>query len=116
MTRIALQVTQDLVSTRLDLDAPEGSLKVMQRAVGGYVERVHTQGLDFDMYANAEGLFEPDPTVNLVATGFAHTPIVGDVIFTGSPDSEGNTTGLTEEQTLVVALMLAGARRFLRAA
>lgn len=113
MTRLAIRVSQDEECTRLDLDAPEGSLKVMQTAVEGWIEPVGLPGQDFGMYCNEEFLYTGGLQQNLTATAFTRQPILGPVIFTGLVDEDGETEGLTEAQALAVERIAEGARKFL---
>ena len=104
--RNALKLTTEGTLINLDLDAPEGSLKVLQGAVGGLVEAIDITK-HVTLWVNEEGKlggFEP----NLVASwiyaqnmGVADV-VMGDVVFTGGVDDEGDTKGLPED--LEVAL------------
>ena len=86
----------------LDLDAPAGSLKVLQEAVGGYVQVVDLKE-NLSLWCNEEGKMLGLPA-NHFATimwekRFGKTDvIVGNAVFTGGTDSEGETLGLTDEQ------------------
>jgi hypothetical protein len=88
----------------VDLDAPEGSLKVLQDAVGGWVEAVDLSA-DLTMWCNEEGKLDGS-ILNVKATEQfrevfgAVDAIMGDVIFTGGVDDEGDTMGLTDDQVL----------------
>ena len=109
--RKAIKISTDGILTELDLDSPEGSLKVLQTAVGGYVQAIdlnHT----VTMWINEEGKLEGLP-LNFHGTmfwsarfGFGTDQIVGDVVFTGGTDQEGDTLGLTPdvEKTIREAL------------
>jgi len=104
--RNALKLSVDGTLTNLDLDAPEGSLAVLQAAVGGYIEPADLTR-HVTMYFNEEGKlggFEPNNTASWIYTqnmGWADV-IMGDVVFTGGVDDEGDTKGLPED--LEVAL------------
>ena len=86
----------------VDLDAPIGSLKVLQDAVGGWVEAVDLSET-LTMWCNEEGKINGD-ILNAKAnqifrdTFGAVDVIMGDVIFTGGADDEGDTMGLTDAQ------------------
>lgn len=56
----------------------EISLEEMQKAVGGYIERVGTY-LDCSVWANEEGLLKGLP-LNVRASELCYRPIVGDVL------------------------------------
>lgn len=111
MTRHALRLTTDYKVSIIDLDAPEGSLRVLQNAVGGYIERVPFHG--FDMYLDGDGKAKKDAFTNFAATQFfvqhygVTDSIVGDVVFTGEVDDEGEITSLPKEirQRLLTELM-----------
>jgi hypothetical protein len=100
--RNALKIDTEGQTTRLDLDAAEGSLKVMQTAVEGLIEPIDLKA-DLCMYVNEEFLYVC-PEANFVATRLArnfvaHVPLIkGNVILTGGVDREGDTLGLTEAQ------------------
>lgn len=104
MTRNALQIKTNGETKVLDLDAPEGSLKVLQNGVGGYIECVTLPEFGCEMYVNEEGLYEC-PEQNLFATAlfmqqYNHVNVImGDVVFVGPVDREGNSTGLTDSLT-----------------
>jgi hypothetical protein len=80
----------------------ETSYKVISTAVGGYIEAVRVQP-NLVMWVNESGLLEnlePNEVgclAYLVAFGSLRSPIVGDVIFTGAEDEEGNTLGIDAE-------------------
>ena len=82
----------------------ETSYKTLSSAVGGYI-----QSIDFDdtitLWCNENGKLDDLPQ-NPVATAFwvekfgLTDYVVGDVIFTGGTDDEGQTLGLSDEQVL----------------
>jgi hypothetical protein len=101
--RTAVKVTTDGQVTVLDLDSVDSELRALQEAVGGWIQAVDVVG-DMSIYLNEEGKMIGLP-INPVATsyfdetwGAGRDVINGDVVFTGLPDSEGDTTGLTPEQ------------------
>lgn len=101
--RLAVKVRVDGTHERVDLDAPEGSLKVLQSAVEGWVQAIDLRE-DLTMWLNEEGKLEGKP-VNMMASRFfndvfgaGHDIMVGNAIFTGGVDNEGDTIGLTDEQ------------------
>jgi len=89
----------------LDLDAPEGSLSVLQTAVDGMIEIIRIQS-GVDMYINEEGKYTQ--TINHYATALFQTTfntrdyINGAVVFTGGVDDEGLDKGATDEIEEVV--------------
>ena len=99
------------VILRADGSAPEvvdfstDSLGVLQKAVGGYVQAIDL-GDDFTMWLNEEGKLEGLPHNERAQFYFdlRFGPdvdyIVGDAIFTGGPDEEGDTKGLAEATVL----------------
>lgn len=101
--RTAVQVTVDGRVQVIDLDSVDSELKTLQNAVSGWIQAIDVVG-DMSIYLNEEGKMLGLP-INKVATqyfddtyGPNYDVIVGDVVFTGLPDSEGETTGLTPEQ------------------
>jgi hypothetical protein len=86
----------------IDLDAPEGSLKVLQDAVDGWVQAIDLKN-DLTMWLNEEGKLEGYLTNSFATAVFqakfgAVDIVVGNVVFTGGTDDEGETLGLTDEQ------------------
>jgi hypothetical protein len=86
----------------VDLEAPEGSLKVLQSAVDGYVQPVDLSD-DMTMWVNEEGkiigLIRNDKANTIFRNTFGAVDVImGDVIFTGGVDDEGDTMGLTDAQ------------------
>lgn len=91
--RHALRIDTTGQATLLDLDAPEGSLKVLQTAVDGLIEPVQVSTL-FDLYANEEGLMRSDFTLNTWALAMFGVTLLGPVVLTGPVDENGETLGL----------------------
>ena len=94
-----------IIRTNLTSDVVEfekgESYALLSGAVGGYIECVGLRG-DLDMWVNEEGKLQGLP-LNPIGTriwsvfyGPTDT-IVGDVIFTGGVDENGETLGLTDE-------------------
>lgn len=86
----------------VDLDAPEGTLKVLQSAVDGWVQPVDLSE-EMTMWVNEEGkligLIRNDKANVIFRETFGAVDVImGDVIFTGGVDDEGETIGLTDEQ------------------
>jgi hypothetical protein len=93
MSKHALLVKTDL--TYEGLDIAEGELKKLQNAVDGLIQPVDI-GDKVTMWVNEEGLLRGDLKLNHLATMLMEemgykTPIMGDVVFTGAPDEDGNT-------------------------
>lgn len=86
----------------LDLDAPQGSLKVLQDAVDGWVQVVDLAPT-LSIWVNEEGKMNGMP-YNGIATAIyqdrfgAVDIIVGNAVLTGGTDRKGETIGLTDEQ------------------
>jgi Domain of unknown function (DUF3846) len=105
--RTVLQLTTTSRLQEFDLDAPEGSLKVIQDAVGGWIEPVFFEST-LEMYVNEEGKLN-GLDVNPIATrlwesmyGTGTDIIVGDVLFAGGVDDEGETRGLNPDKIAFV--------------
>ena len=101
MSKTAVIVTTSGDRSVVEFD-DSTAYKTISGAVQGYVERVHFN--DYVMWVNEEGklkgldfnVFADDLfSQQYVSTG---DWIVGDVVFTGLDDEEGNTIGLTDEQ------------------
>jgi hypothetical protein len=100
--RHALRIDTEGQPTLLDLDAPEGSLKVLQTAVDGLIEPVRVS-TGFEMYVNEEGLFRDDFGLNGWALAAFGVTIKGAVVLTGLVDDEGDTLGLTAEDVRILS-------------
>lgn len=79
----------------------DNQLKTLQTAVDGYIEAI-ALAPDLIMWVNEEGKMNKLP-FNQAATSIlvkhgGSDYIVGQVVFTGGNDSNGNTTGISEEQ------------------
>jgi hypothetical protein len=93
MPKHALLVKADLSYEGLDI--AESELKKLQTAVDGLIQPVDI-GDTVTMWVNEEGLLRGDLRLNHLATMLMEeigykTPIMGDVVFTGAPDEDGNT-------------------------
>lgn len=95
MKKLALQVSPMGEVTELDIS--KDSLRTLQTAVDGLIQPVDFY--DFTMWVNEEGLLRNDLQRNLVALGFYPTPIMGTIVFTGLSDEEGETLGLSENNS-----------------
>ena len=89
----------EMANVRIVSHEGESTLATLQTLVEGYIELVRPNpadlGFDGDMWANEEGLYNPDFAVNPLASLLAGTRIVGPVVITRSDDM-GNTVGLTD--------------------
>jgi hypothetical protein len=92
MTKLALMITPEGKVSELDISTDE--LKKLQEAVDGWIEPVSFVG--FTMWVNEEGLLRDDLVPNAVAFGMYPTPIMGNIVFTGETDDEGETLPLSE--------------------
>ena len=84
---------------RREAFTPDNSLKQLQAAVGGWIERVDYEKNDLDLYVNEEGKLEglPYNRVLTVHSRHFHDPLVGNGVY-AAHDDEGNTLGLTEQE------------------
>ena len=100
--RKALVIGTDDTIEVIDLDGPDGTLKILQNAVDGWVQVVDLNP-KLSIWVNEEGKMHGLP-VNKLATVmfqkvFGQVDImVGNAVLTGGTDSEGETLGLTDEQ------------------
>jgi hypothetical protein len=100
MTITALQVKTSGEVVELDLTA--NSLDTLQGAVGGWVQAIDLSDT-VSLWVNEEGKLEGLPHNPYAqqfwdeAFGAGTDFIVGDVVFTGTPDQEGETQGLGED-------------------
>lgn len=98
MKKLALQVSPMGEITELDIS--QDSLKTLQTAVDGLIQPIDYAG--FTVWVNEEGLLRNDLEQNLPMMSIYRTPIMGNAVFTGGVDSEGETLGLPEQyETLV---------------
>ncbi len=86
---------------------PDDSLGQLQRAVGGWIERVEIpaftrERIDCDCFVNEEGLFNPDPVLNIAVTEMAGRGIVGDAVL-AMHDGDGRTLGIPEPLARMLA-------------
>lgn len=106
--KTALRVLVDGTVEELDLDAPEGALRVLQQAVK-YDENDMSplvQALDIDedmtIWVHEEGKMLGHPRNDTgsimfdAVFGEGRDVIVGNIVFTGGVDEEGDTLGLPE--------------------
>lgn len=105
--RKAIKINTDGTLTELDLDSAEGSLKVLQNAVGGWVQAIDLTP-EVTMWINEEGKLDGLP-LNFHGTmfwsasfGFGTDQIVGDIVLTGGTDEEGETLELSAKAEEVI--------------
>ena len=90
----------------------ETAYQTLRDGVGGLIECVSLPNLGIDMWVNDEGKLngsEPNLLGTLLwshAYGFGTDIIVGDIVLTGGPDDEGNTTGLTVDHLQAIYNLL----------
>jgi hypothetical protein len=97
----ALKISVEGGTEVLDLDAPEGSLKVLQTAVGGLIQPIAVGNLE--IVINEEGKIFDLPLNNFGTRIFRKAYdtsdyIVGDIVVVAGVDEEGEWVGLTDEQ------------------
>lgn len=107
MTKQALVVNMDLTSELIDI--ADNELRALQAAVDGLIQPVDVTP-DVTMWVNEEGLLRDDLEPNPLGTAImrelyssSDAVIMGDIVFTGAPDSEGRTTGLKQGDIDTVA-------------
>lgn len=101
---VGLFVTTDNEMSMVEYDAPH--YDIIQKAVGGWYERVHPMGLErpYCMMVNEEGLLRNLPLnrlgSELYGTPKHGQPIVGNAIFLkdGYHGGEPDTIGMTEDE------------------
>lgn len=113
--RVALALEPSGLVHDVDLDASGSSLAALQAAVGGPIECVGINH-EFDMFLHEEGKYAPGLERNDLATvllgwagGITGDYIMGTVVFTGIPDDEGATQGLSYEQRGTLLKLLGAA-------
>lgn len=112
----ALVVSSELTAELINI--AEQELDKLQTAVGGLIEAVDLTP-EITMWVNEEGLLIDDLQPNYLATAFmaelmqSQTPIMGDVVFTGGIDEEGDTKSLTQADVAELVEMTRKARESL---
>jgi hypothetical protein len=94
--KTALRINTDFTTEVLDIE--EDSLKKLQGAVGGWVQAVDLHD-DLTLWCNEEGkLIGLTPNVigtHLYEKNFSVLDVImGDIVFTGGTDDEGDNLGL----------------------
>jgi hypothetical protein len=106
LMRKAVVMGTDESVTVVDLDGPDGTLKVLQTAVDGWVQVVDLTST-MSIWVNEEGKLNGLP-YNKIATDIfqrrfgAVDVMVGNAVLTGGTDSDGETLGLTDEQVAMI--------------
>lgn len=109
--RKALKVTPEGVVSVLDLDSPiASSLTIMQGAVEGLIQPVDINE-ELTMYVNEEFHYSGQDLNPLGSAVLQREHdnreafVLGNVLFTGGVDDEGNTKGLTEAQEQMLTFL-----------
>jgi hypothetical protein len=115
MPKTALVVKTDLTTEVIDI--AENGLRKLQNAVGGLIQPVDF-GNEVTMWVNEEGLLIESMELNWIATNLAReigyeTPMMGDVVFTGGSDSEGDTMALSEQARVELEQIVERVRKLL---
>lgn len=116
MSKLALVVRQDFSAERLDV--AEDFLGKMQNAVDGLIQPLDLIP-NLTLWVNEEFLLRNDLGVNIFASivyqECFRTPtlLLGDAVFTGGVDAEGETQGLTEGMIAHLTKWVAGLRESL---
>jgi hypothetical protein len=99
--KLGLQITTSGQVNELDLSNEDTALATLQGAVGGWVQALDLSDT-VSLWVNEEGKMdglEHNPYAQVFwdeAFGAGTDFIVGNVVLTGTPDSEGYTQGLDE--------------------
>jgi hypothetical protein len=113
MTKLAISISPQGEVQELNLD--EGSLDVLQKAVGGLIEAIDIDA-NLTMWVNEEFLFFSEPSPNPIGSLlFAHIggtySIQGTIVLTGGTDADGNTMALSAEDCSSVLGLIADAQQ-----
>jgi hypothetical protein len=113
MPKQALIVNSDLTTQVIDIEGDE--LGQLQRAVEGLIQPVELTDI-ITMWVNEEGLFQGGLSLNQLASAFmqeigSETPIMGNAVFTGGTDEDGNTLGMAEDVLAELLEIADGARQ-----
>jgi|TARA_B110000285_G_scaffold219580_1_gene270304 hypothetical protein len=113
MPKQALIVNSDLTTKVIDIEGDE--LGQLQRAVEGLIQPVELTDI-ITMWVNEEGLFQGGLSLNQLASAFmqeigSETPIMGNAVFTGGTDEDGNTLGMAEDVLAELLEIADGARQ-----
>jgi hypothetical protein len=113
MPKQALIVNSDLTTQVIDIEGDE--LGQLQRAVEGLIQPVELTDI-ITMWVNEEGLLQGGLSLNQLASAFmqeigSETPIMGNAVFTGGTDEDGNTLGMAEDVLAELLEIADGARQ-----
>ena len=113
MPKHALVVKSDLTTEVIDI--AENELGMLQTAVEGLIQPVDLAPL-ITMWVNEEGLFQAGLEFNPLASAFmeeigSETPILGNAVFTGGTDEDGNTLGMAEDALAELLTIAENARQ-----
>lgn len=107
--RRGIQLMPDGEINALNLDDGRGGMVVLQNAVDGYYQALDFSD-DLTFWCNEEGKYQEGLEFNPFATALFRTAygldpkdntadfIMGPAAFTGTPDSEGETRGLPQQE------------------
>ena len=95
--KTALRINPDFTTEVLDIETD--SLKKLQEAVGGWVQAADLRD-DLTLWCNEEGKLINGMLTNVIGThlwekSFGMTDVImGDIVFTGGTDDDGDNLGL----------------------
>jgi hypothetical protein len=95
--KTALRINTDFTTEVLDIETD--SLKKLQEAVGGWVQAADLRD-DLTLWCNEEGKLINGMLTNVIGThlwekSFGMTDVImGDIVFTGGTDDDGDNLGL----------------------
>lgn len=84
-------------------DVPEITYEIMSKQVGGYIEPVNLFGGDVVMWVNEDGIGLGLPFNNNATAMYSlsspnwYSEILGNVLFTGIADEDGELTGVSDK-------------------
>lgn len=105
---MALRITTEAKIEKLLLEN-DTELDQLQKAVDGYIEAVDLSP-NLTMWVNEEGLLRDNLSVNPVAYAFYSSPIMGDIVFTGGTDENGDTLPLSEANAKLIRSVVKSCR------
>jgi len=104
----AIKCTVDNKLEVVDFDESKSYETIKEAIGGGIFQCIYLPSTKVDMWIDDEGKLANDAQINafgcaLWVDSYGMTDmIVGDIIITGSPDDDGKTLGLTQEQVVSV--------------
>lgn len=114
--KLAIKISTAGVVTELDLT--DNSLRTLQDGVGGWIQAIDLSD-DLTLWCNEEGKLHNlphNPFAQVIwdqTFGPGTDYIVGDVVFTGGTDDEGETLGLSERGREVIGKVVETTRRLI---